>query len=223
MKPLYHLKKSLYRFAQPLCQELYRPSLNYCVCRLLHAYTETAALTSPTTADLSCFLHLSVILRHGAPSDCGRTADVVEDLQHLCGSTYPTPYHPQSNDLTNMLLLYVSAGHKNWDAVLPFVTYAYNTAKHEVTGHAPFYLLYAGIPQTFLVTILLCTLNEDTYIAQTLCRAEEARRLARLRTLSSQVSTKARYDTCHFRSRRSRFTVDTSTEERLVSKFYLNV
>lgn len=179
----------------------------------LTRYTETAALTSATAADVSCFLLHSVILRHGAPrvviSDRGRqfTADVVEDLLRLCGSTYrhSTPYHPQTNGLTertnrtltNMLSLYVSADHKNWDAVLPFITYAYNTAKHEVTGYAPFYLLYARSPQSFLDTILPFTLNEDTSIAQTLCRAEEARRLARLRTLSSQVSSKARYDARH--------------------------
>lgn len=171
------------------------------------------ALASATSSDVSWFLLHSIILRHGAPrvviSDRGRqfTADVVEELLRLCGCHYrhSTPYHPQTNGLTertnrtiiNMLSMYVSADHKNWDAVLPFVTYAFNTAKHEVTGYTPFFLLYARHPQTFLDTILPFSTNENASVAQTLCRAEEARRLARLRTLSSHARAKDRYDARH--------------------------
>lgn len=179
----------------------------------LTRYTETAALTSATADDVSSFLLHRVILRHGAPrvviSDRGRqfTADVVEGLLRLCGSSYrhSSPYHPQTNGLTertnrtltNMLSMYVDADHKNWDAVLPFVTYAYNTAKHEVTGYAPFFLLYVRNPRSFLDTLLPFQHHEDLSIAQTLCRAEQARRLARLRTLSSQGHSKSLYDARH--------------------------
>lgn len=179
----------------------------------LTRYTETDALTSATAAAVSSFLLQRVILRHGAPrvviSDRGRQfmADVVEEILRLCGSSYrhSTPYHPQTNGLTertnrtltNMLSMYVDADHRNWDAVLPFVTYAYNTAKHEVTGHSPFFLLYARNPQSFLDTLLPFSHQEDLSIAQTLCRAEEARQLARLRTLSSQEHSKSRYDAKH--------------------------
>lgn len=96
-----------------------------------------------------------------------------------------------------MLAMYVSNDHKNWDSVLPFVTYAYNTAKHEVTGYAPFFLLYARHPQSFIDTILPWSPHEDFSVARTLCRAEEARRLARLRTISSQDRAKTRYDARH--------------------------
>lgn len=93
--------------------------------------------------------------------------------------------------------MYVSSDHKNWDTVLPYVTYAYNTAKHETTGYTPFFLIYARNPGSFLDTILPFSLHEDSSIAETLCRAEEARRLARLRTLCAQSRTKDRHDGRH--------------------------
>lgn len=99
----------------------------------LTRYVETTALPSATASEVAHFFLHSIILRHGAPrvviSDRGRqfTADIVEELLRLCGSQYrhSTPYHPQTNGLTertnrtltNMLAMYVSSDHKNWDDV----------------------------------------------------------------------------------------------------------
>ncbi|KZR99340.1 Uncharacterized protein APZ42_004828, partial [Daphnia magna] len=44
--------------------------------------------------------------------------------------------------LADMLSMYVSSDHKDWDESLPFVTFAYNTSRHESTGRTPFYLVY---------------------------------------------------------------------------------
>lgn len=179
----------------------------------LTRYCETAALPSATASQVSFFLLHSIILRHGPPrviiSDRGRqfTADVVEELLRLCASSFrhSTPYHPQTNGLTertnrtlvNMLSMYVASDHKNWDDILPFITYAFNTAKHETTGYSPFFLLYARPPRHTLDTIFSFSTHDDLTIAETLCLAEEARRLARIRTLASQERSKARYDRHH--------------------------
>lgn len=121
----------------------------------LTRYVETTYLSSARASEVAhVFLHF-IILLHGAPrvvtSDRGRqfTADVVEELLRLCGSRYrhSTPYHQQTNGptdqtnrtLTNRLAMYVSSDHENWDDLLLFITYAYNTAKHEVTGCTPFF------------------------------------------------------------------------------------
>ena len=96
-----------------------------------------------------------------------------------------------------MLAMYVSSNHKNWDDVLPFITYAYNTAKHETTDFSQFYLLYARLPRSPLDTFLPFILHNDDSVSQTLCLAEEARRIARLRTLASQRRSKERYDDRH--------------------------
>lgn len=71
----------------------------------------------------------------------------------MCASKFrhSTPYHLQTNGLmertnwtlVNTLSMYVEANHKDWDDVLPFITYAFNTAQHETTGYSPFFLLYA--------------------------------------------------------------------------------
>lgn len=176
----------------------------------LERYCETAAIPSATAADVCLFLLRFIILRHGPPkvviSDRGRqfTADVVEEMLRLCCSSFrhSTPYHPQTNGLTertnrtltNMLPMYISTDHKNWDSVLPFVTYAFNTAQHETTGYSPFFLLYARPPRYTRDTIFPFMNHDDASISETICRAEEARRLAYLRTLASQDRSKARYD-----------------------------
>lgn len=179
----------------------------------LTRYAETAAIPSSTADGVAAFLLRSVVLRHGPPqviiSDRGRQfiADAVEELLRLCTSQFrhSTPYHPQTNGLvertnqtfTNMLSMYVASNHKNWDEILPFITYAYNTAKHETTDFTPFYLLYARSPRSSLDTILPFKLHTDESVAETLCRAEEARQIARLRTLASQDRSKQRYDQRH--------------------------
>lgn len=61
-----------------------------------------------------------------------------------------TAYHPQANGqverlnhtLADMLSMYVSSDHTDWDETLPFVTFAYNTSRQESTGRTPFFLLH---------------------------------------------------------------------------------
>ncbi|XP_075740914.1 SNF related kinase isoform X1 [Rhipicephalus microplus] len=100
----------------------------------LTRYAETAAIPSSTADSVASFLLRSIVLRHGPPrviiSDRGRqfVADAVEELLRLCTSQFrhSTPYHPQTNGLvertnhtlTNMLAMYVSSNHRNWDDIL---------------------------------------------------------------------------------------------------------
>src|SRR5690606_5990187 len=44
---------------------------------------------------------------------------------------------------TTMLSMYVNASHTNWDVLLPFVTYAYNTSCQSSHRYTPFQLVYA--------------------------------------------------------------------------------
>ncbi|GFS97021.1 transposon Ty3-I Gag-Pol polyprotein [Trichonephila clavipes] len=69
---------------------------------------------------------------------------LVSSLVDLCNidHRFTTAYHPQTNGLTerfnktlaDMLSMYVDVEQKNWDEILPFVTFAYNTAEQETTG-----------------------------------------------------------------------------------------
>lgn len=112
----------------------------------LSRHSDTAALSSATAAKVTNFILSRRILQHGPPrvliSDRGRqfTADVVKELLHLSDSQFrhSVPYHKQTNGLTertirtltNMNAMPVASDH-NWDDILPFITHAYHTAKHE--------------------------------------------------------------------------------------------
>ncbi|GFW25034.1 transposon Ty3-I Gag-Pol polyprotein [Trichonephila clavipes] len=68
-------------------------------------------------------------------------SDLFSSLVDLCNidHRFTTAYHPQTNGLTerfnktlaDMWSMYVDVEQKNWDEILPFVTFAYNTAKQK--------------------------------------------------------------------------------------------
>ena len=55
-----------------------------------------------------------------------------------------------NHTLAAMLSMYVSEDHKDWDVSLPFVCFAYNTARQESTGFSPFFYCTAA-SQFFLL------------------------------------------------------------------------
>ncbi|GFQ78142.1 transposon Ty3-I Gag-Pol polyprotein [Trichonephila clavata] len=102
-------------------------------------------------------------------------------------------YHPQTNRLSvsfnktlaDMMSMYVDTEQKNRDEILPFVTFAFNTAKQETTGFTPFYLLHGREGLTTLDTVLPFDLKDVDvdYISKIIARAEESRQLVRVRNL----------------------------------------
>ncbi|RWS21691.1 integrase core domain protein-like protein, partial [Leptotrombidium deliense] len=42
-----------------------------------------------------------------------------------------------------MISMFVCPSLRNWDKILPFITYAYNTTKQESAKYTPFELVYA--------------------------------------------------------------------------------
>ncbi|XP_070385736.1 uncharacterized protein [Dermacentor albipictus] len=89
--------------------------------------------------------------------------------------------------LADMLAMYVDVEHKTWDGVLPYVTFAYNTAVQETTQVAPFKLVYGRNPTTTLGALLPHVTNEENVdVASCLQRAEAARQLTRLRIKNQQ-------------------------------------
>ncbi|GFY13075.1 retrovirus-related Pol polyprotein from transposon 412 [Trichonephila clavipes] len=95
--------------------------------------------------------------------------------------------------------MYVDVEQKNWDEILPFVTFAYNTAKQETTDFTPFYLLHGREAETTLDTMLPFCPNDfdDNNITKIAARAEESRQLARVHTLRAQDKDRRRYDSKH--------------------------
>ncbi|KZS19711.1 Uncharacterized protein APZ42_013760 [Daphnia magna] len=121
-------------------------------------WEETRALPSADASEVADFLVKCVLLRHGAPpqltTDQKRcfTAKVTQKVLQALKTNHrtTTAYRSQANGLVerlnhtlaDMLSMYVSSDHKDWDESLPFVTFAYNTSRHESKGRTPFYLVY---------------------------------------------------------------------------------
>ncbi|GFX88615.1 transposon Ty3-I Gag-Pol polyprotein [Trichonephila clavipes] len=170
---------------------------------------------TPKVDEIAKFLLEEIVLRHGAPrviiTDRGAVfrSRLVSSLVDLCNidHRFTTAYHPQTNGLTerfnktlaDMLSMYVDVEQKNWDEILPFVTFAYNTAKQETTGFTPFYLLHGREAETTLDTMLPFCPNDfdDNNITKIAARAEESRQLARVHTLRAQDKDRRRYDSKH--------------------------
>ncbi|GFX66733.1 transposon Ty3-I Gag-Pol polyprotein [Trichonephila clavipes] len=113
-------------------------------------YAITKALPTAEVDEIAKFLLEEIVLRHGAPrviiTDRGAVfrSRLVSSLVDLCNidHRFTTAFHPQTNGLTerfnktlaDMLSMYVDVEQKNWDEILPFVTFACNTAKQETTA-----------------------------------------------------------------------------------------
>ncbi|GFT65312.1 transposon Tf2-8 polyprotein [Trichonephila clavipes] len=178
-------------------------------------YAITKALPTAEVDEIAKFLLEEIVLRHGAPrviiTDRGAVfrSRLVSSLVDLCNidPRFTTAYHPQTNGLTerfnktlaDMLSMYVDVEQKNWDEILPFVTFAYNTAKQETTGFTPFYLLHGREAETTLDTMLPFCPNDfdDNNITKIAARAEESRQLARVHILRAQDKDRRRYDSKH--------------------------
>uniref|UniRef100_A0A6G5A9E3 Putative tick transposon n=1 Tax=Rhipicephalus microplus TaxID=6941 RepID=A0A6G5A9E3_RHIMP len=98
-----------------------------------------------------------------------------------------------------MIAAYIQPDHKNWDVVLPFVTFAYNTAIQRTTGYSPFYLVYGRSPTTFLdVSFFTCQVNSSPSSSEEyVSRLAQCRQRARINTEARQEDRKLVYDESH--------------------------
>lgn len=178
----------------------------------LTRYAETKALPRGTAAEVANFFLSNIVLRHGAPAivltDRGTsfTAEFLQEVLRLTHTTHrkTTAYHPQTNGLTerlnrtlaDMLSMYVDLNHKTWDEILPYATFAYNTAVQETTRFTPFELVF-GRPVTTTLDAMLPVDNgmiTGTEIDDIKQKAEEARQLARFRIRKQQETDARQYN-----------------------------
>jgi transposase InsO family protein len=173
----------------------------------------TKCLPTGGSADVAQFIIENVICIFSCPveilSDRGQVfrSHLVMDILKGLGtrSTFTSSYHPCCNGLTEkfngllaqMLSLYVSTDHKNWDLFVHLVTFSFNTAVQETTRFTPFYLMF-GRQATLPIDVGLglgLDLSEDA--AHVIERVAEARTLAVKRINEAQSKQKARFDAQH--------------------------
>ena len=175
-------------------------------------YVETKALPSGKAGPVAKFILENIILRHGCfttlVSDQGKTfqSELVQELLKLMGanSRFTTAYHPECNGLTerfnktlaDMCAIYTNTPQTDWCSYLPFIQFAYNTARQDTTKFSPFELVYGRSP----------VLPVEAQLVETECRtdAEEIRQRAlALRSqavqniLKKQIKDKELYDKKH--------------------------
>ena len=88
-------------------------------------------------------IQFEAIARHQCWTLGERVVRLVASLGTV--KTKTTPYHPRSDGLVerfNMLAMFVSREHDNWDDLLPFMVLAYNTTVHTSTGFTPYRLVF---------------------------------------------------------------------------------
>lgn len=128
----------------------------------LTRYAEAIALPDQKADTVARAFVERIILRHGVPqqllTDRGSnfTSQLMREVYQLLGikKLQTTPYHPQCNGaverlnhtVATMLSHYVARDQRDWDTWLPYATFAYNSAVHEGTKEAPFFLLHGRHP-----------------------------------------------------------------------------
>jgi hypothetical protein len=110
-----------------------------------------------------------------------------------------------------MLSMYVSSKHDDWDEFIDYVTFGYNTSRHESTGVTPFYLLY-GREAVLPVDVALGNnpgLNTSSLdrnaVQSILTRLANIREVVKRRMLVVHARQKKRYDK---RRKQKSFNVD---------------
>ena len=148
----------------------------------LTKWAETGALPDGTAEEAAQFFVKNVVLRHGTPqtliTDRGKCliAELTQKVLALLEISYyqTTSYHSQTNglcerlnhSLAEMISMYIDSDHKNWDSVLPYVTFAYNTSRQESTAQTPFFMLY-GREVTFPQDLEFNVINQSERIPST--------------------------------------------------------
>ncbi|KZS08318.1 Uncharacterized protein APZ42_027712 [Daphnia magna] len=118
-------------------------------------WAEAVALPVAGAEQVAEFFVKEILLRHEAPrkltTDQGKcfVAFMMQRVPAAMETNHQTTtaYPPQANGLD----------HKDWDATLPFVRFAYSTSRQETTGNSPFFLMHAGHPVLPVETILGAT------------------------------------------------------------------
>jgi transposase InsO family protein len=157
-----------------------------CMVDYFTRYCEAQAVNEQSTHTVLQAVYKQVICRHGVPnvliSDNGSpyTSEVAKQMFNRLGIKrhYSSAYHPQSNGaverfnrtLKETLRVWANENADDWDEMLPYALFAYNTAYHSTIKNTPFYLEHARLPRLPLDVQLgrVCTFFEDydSYVYQ---------------------------------------------------------
>jgi transposase InsO family protein len=139
-------------------------------------YAEAFACTDESAATTATLIIDKIICRYGFPlvllSDRGSGFTSIL-MQHILKVLHikkikTTAYHPKSNGgveiinktLKKTLKLWVNEHHNDWDVLLPYALFAYNTSMHSTMHETPFYMNFGRQPRTAIDNIISSDLDD---------------------------------------------------------------
>ena len=155
-----------------------------------------------------------VFCTHGCPlqilTDRGANFEI-ELFAQLCkqlaiDKIRTTAYKPSTNGaierfhstMHSLISKWIAENHKNWDELLPAVTFAYRTTVQEATGFTPFYMLFgreARVPADLVYgDPLVADLPTDDFVSRRQTQMRKAYALAREHLGRAAQRRKATYD-----------------------------
>ena len=175
-------------------------------------WSEAIPLADTLAATIGRAFWYNVVCRYGCPrtilTDLGKNfmSSIFEELLRFTKTDRlrTTAYHPQTDGLVErqnqtlkqMIRTYVNKKQSDWDELLPYLSFAYNSSVHSTTGVTPYFLLY-GREATLPVDVAMdwipdAQLNRGIHEKMML-----ARKLAQENLIASQQDQKNRYDKRH--------------------------
>jgi len=142
-----------------------RQGNRYIICMVDYftRYCEAQAVDEQTSQTVIQAVYKNIICRHGVPqiliSDRGSpyVSHVAEQMFNRLGIKrhYSTAFHPQANGaverfnrtLKETLRVWANKNADDWDEMLPYALFSYNSAYHSTIKNTPFYLQHARMPR----------------------------------------------------------------------------
>ena len=175
-------------------------------------WSEAVPLEDTSAASIGKAFWYNIVCRYGCPrtvlTDLGRNfmAAVFEELLRFTKTDRlrTTAYHPQTDGLVErqnqtlkqMIRTYVNQKQNDWDELLPYLSFAYNTSVHSSTGITPYFLLY-GREATMPVDVALDWTPESQLSQGIHERMKMARRLAKENLIGAQNYQRKKHDATH--------------------------
>ena len=179
------------------------------VSDLCTRYVTTVAVGDIKTTTLANALIENVFLKYGFPdkllTDNAKQflSNIWQALLEILGTKHKrtTSYHCQTNGivenankvLTTSLSMYCNSNQLNWCEALQYITFGYNTSRHDSSKFSPYYLVFGREPRLICDAVLNLPINIET-VDQVLARLIDARTLARDFIMDAQLRNKVFYD-----------------------------
>ena len=161
-------------------------------------YAEGVPVTDTSATSSAEVIIKHIVCRYGmfdvmlSDRGSGFLSEVFTGLMRMLGAEQKktTAHHPQSNGLVErfnktlkkMLKRWVNQQHSDWDVLLPFALFAYNTSMHSTVKQTPYYLNFARQARTITDVI---TRDDFEQVKSVHAYAQEV--VERLRAVHEQV------------------------------------